>query len=176
MAKSATKDFPDGIEAEHCREARPAWTAWIRGALLGTLLLIALLGLLGGAPTGDVRATSAAADLRVHLPSPIRNGMFVETRIHIAARQPIGDAVVAIPAQLWLDTTINSLVPAATEEEYKDGEFRFHFGPLEPGERLLFKIDGQMNPPRFATTSGRIRLLDDERELAAAAVTVRVIP
>ncbi|MEJ7776864.1 MAG: hypothetical protein WKF52_05665 [Sphingomicrobium sp.] len=176
MAKAATKRFPDGIKAEHCKERRPIWTAWIRASLLGALLALGLFGFLGGAPTRDIRNVAEAAAMRVNLPNPIRNGMFIETRIDIAARQPIADAVVAIPADLWREITINSLVPAATEEEYKDGEFRFHFGPLEAGERLLFKIDGQINPPRFASASGRIRLLDGTRELVAVPVSLKVIP
>lgn len=176
MAKSATKRFPDGIKVEHCQESGPGWTAWIRAALLSGLLLAALFGFLGGAPTRGVQVTADAAAMRVHYPNPIRNGMFIETRIDIAARQPIGDAVVAISADLWRDMTINSLVPAATEEAYKDGEFRFHFGPLEPGENLLFKIDGQINPPRLERINGRIRLLDGTRELAAVPVSIRVIP
>lgn len=176
MAKAPTRPFPDGIRAEHLRERRPSRAVWIRVALLGALLLMALLGYLGGAPTREIRIAGEAAELRVHLPYPIRNGMFIESRIDIAARQPIVDAVVAIPAVLWRDMTINSLVPAASEEEYKNGEFRFHFGPLEPGERLLFKIDGQINPPRFGSVSGRIRLLDGQRELVAGPVSFTVIP
>lgn len=176
MTKAATKRFPDGISAEHCKERRPAWTAWIRASALGALLAVAMFGLLGGAPSRDIRAVSQAAEMRVNLPNPIRNGMFIETRIDIAARQPIADAVVAIPADLWREMTINSLVPAATGEEFKDGEFRFHFGPLDPGQRLLFKIDGQVNPPRLTGFNGRIRLLDGERELIAAPVSLKVIP
>ena len=176
MAKAATKAFPDGISAANCEQRRPAWAARIRAGLLGALLLAALLGFLGGAPGNETRVAAEAAELRVNLPSPVRNGMFIEMRVDVAARRPIADAVVAIPARLWRDMTINSLVPAATEEEYKDGEFRFHFGPLAPGEQLLFKIDGQLNPPKFAGAEGRIRLLDGTTEIAAAPVSLKVIP
>jgi hypothetical protein len=102
--------------------------------------------------------------------------MYVEWRIEAKARRPIEDAVVAIPADLWKDMTVNSLVPAATEEEYKDGEFRFHFGTLDAGESLLFKIDGQVNPPNVNRHRGTIRLLDGERPLALSPVDVKVMP
>ncbi len=102
--------------------------------------------------------------------------MFFETRISAEAKRPIADAVIAIPAAMWRDMTINTLIPAAAEEEFADGEFRFHFGTLGVGQALSVKIDGQMNPPRFGSSSGRIRLLDGESEIVALPITLKVIP
>lgn len=173
MARQPT--FPDGIGASNL-DPGPAWKGIAaRLALVALALAAALAGLLGGGPTPDRRGHGNGASLAVHVPNPIRNGMFAEWRVEIAARRPVGDAVIAIPANLWRDMTINTLMPAATEEEYKDGEFRFHFGPLEPGDTLLFKIDGQLNPARFSRQRGDIRLLDGERELARVPVDVKVI-
>lgn len=180
-APNETETMPDGIETRHLdpahgRPTKGGQMTWIRALVLGAILAIALAGLVGGAPTRPVHAVSAEAAMDLHVPTPVRNGMFVEWRIDITAKQPVGDAVVAVPARLWRDMTVNSLVPAATEEEFRDGEFRFHFGPLDPGQRLLFKIDGQINPPRLTKEGGAIRLLDDERELLSAPVTMKVMP
>lgn len=174
MGKSTT--FPDGIGESNQRPLSGARLTVFRTVLVGLVLLAALLGLVGGAPTAERRVETPAATMAIDVPNPIRNGMFVEWRIEVTARQPIGDAVIAISAPLWNDMTINSLVPAASEEEYKDGAFLFHFGALEAGERLLFKIDGQVNPPKFASQRGAIRLLDGERELMSAPIVLRVIP
>lgn len=92
------------------------------------------------------------------------------------ARRPMADAVIAIPVRHWRDFTINTMIPAATEEEYKDGEFRFHFDRLEAGERLMFKVDGQVNPSHIGRDMGAIRLLDDEREVAVLPFGQTVLP
>ena len=167
--------FPDGIADSHLKAGSPWKGIAVRVALVGLVLAIALAGLLGGAPTPERRTENAQAALGVHAPHPIRNGMIAEWRIMIEARAPVADAVVAIPANLWRDMTINSLLPAADKEESKDGEFRFHFGPLERGDSLEFKIDGQLNPPHFHRERGDVRLLDGERELVRVPVDVKVV-
>ena len=173
---AASNDFPDGIDRAHTRATSGSAASWIRVSIIGLLLLVGLAGWLGGGPTAERIVSNPAVEMRVHVPAPIRNGMLFEWRIAVTARAPVDDAVVAIPAVLWRDTTINSLIPAASEEEHKDGEFRFHFGPLEPGETLLFKVDGQVNPPHFQSGKGPIRLLDGERELARSMVDLKVVP
>ena len=117
-----------------------------------------------------------AATLAVTTPDRLRNGMLFETRISAQAKRPIEDAVIAIPSAMWRDMTVNTMVPAPAEEEFVAGEFRFHFGPLEPGETLTLKVDGQVNPPRYSSSSGRLRLLDGEAELAVLPLSLKVIP
>ena len=169
-------EYPQGISDRHLARAGDRHASWWRFGILATILGIALLGYLGGAPAPTFRAASTNASLAVTTPDRLRNGMFFETRISAVAKRPLGDAVIAIPAALWRDATVNTMIPAAAEEEYVGGEFRFHFGPLGPGERLGFKIDGQMNPPRFGSTGGRIRLLDGEVEIVALPIKLKVIP
>lgn len=168
--------MPDGIDTTHLNPRRSRSISWYRALIIGALLAAALFGLLGGTPTPERRAATDTVDLRVHLPDPIRNGMFVEWRIDVKVRRNVADLVVAIPANLWTDMTINSLIPAASEERFENGEYMFSFGAVEAGERLLFKIDGQVNPPRITSERGSIRLLDGDRELAAVPVRMRVVP
>lgn len=169
-------EYPQGIIESHGTAVGNHHASWWRLGILAVILAVALSGLLGGAPAPTKRAASAGASLAVTTPDRLRNGMFFETRISAEAKRPIGDAVIAIPAVLWRDLTINTLFPGPAEEKYVDGEFRFHFGPLGVGETLGVKIDGQMNPPRFSSSSGRIRLLDGETEIVALPVTLTVIP
>lgn len=168
--------YPQGIEERHGSAQGNRHASWWRLGILALILVVALFGLLGGGPAPTSRVASTSAILAVTTPDRLRNGMFFETRISAMAKAPIADAVIAIPAALWRDVTVNTMIPAAAEEEFVDGEFRFHFGPLGVGEKLGFKIDGQMNPPRFRSSSGRIRLLDGEGEIAAVPVTLKVIP
>ncbi len=169
-------EYPQGIIERHGTSAGHRHAGWLRLGILAAILGVALLGLLGGAPAQTLRMASASATLAVTTPDRLRNGMFFETRISAEAKKPIGDAVIAIPAAMWRDVTVNTMIPSPAEEEFVDGEFRFHFGPLGAGETLGIKIDGQMNPPRYSSSGGRIRLLDGEAEIVALPVSLKVIP
>ncbi len=168
--------YPQGIDESHCAPGGHRHASWWRLGILALILGVALLGFLGGAPAPTLRAASPAATLAVTSPDRLRNGIFFETRISALAKRPIEDAVIAVPAALWRDITINTMIPAAAEEEFVGGEFRFHFGPLRPGEQLGLKIDGQMNPARLGSSGGRIRLLDGESEVIALPIELKVIP
>ena len=168
--------YPEGISERHKSGDSNPHVIWWRVGLIALVLVVALFGLLGGAPAPTTRTTGAAATLAVTTPDRLRNGMLFETRVSAAARRPIEDAVIAIPIAMWRDMTVNSMIPAPAEEEFIGGEFRFHFGPLGAGEALSLKIDGQVNPPRYSGSSGRLRLLDGEVELAVLPLSLKVIP
>ncbi|MCY7399202.1 MAG: hypothetical protein LH466_10250 [Sphingomonas bacterium] len=168
--------YPQGIDERHGTAQGNRHASWWRLGILWLILAVALFGFLGGAPAPTLRASSDGASLAVTTPDRLRNGMFFETRISVEAKRPIGDAVIAIPASLWRDAAVNTMIPAPAEEEFVDGEFRFHFGPLGVGEQLGFKIDGQMNPPRYSNSAGRIRLLDGGAEIVALPISLKVIP
>ncbi|MEH3100743.1 hypothetical protein [Sphingomonas adhaesiva] len=144
--------------------------------LLGVLLILPMTGLLGGARSPVTRAVTPGATLTVKTPQTLRSGLFFETVVVVEARRPMADAVIAFPPALWRDMTINTQLPAAESEEYRDGLWRFHYGPLKPGERLETKVDGQINPPLTLGTRGEVVLLDGERPLARVPVATRVLP
>jgi hypothetical protein len=179
MSDAPAPSYPDGIVPAHADpttgsgRGRRRWLALI---LLSALMLAALLGVFGGGKARSVTIASDAAMLDVHTPRVIRNGMFFETRIRVTARAPIEKAVIAVDATLWRDMTINTMIPAPSEESFTDGAFRFDYGPLKPGETLDIKIDGQINPPLFAGTQGKIALLDGERERTAIPLRITVLP
>lgn len=170
--------YPDGLEARHAapragfhRHATP-----VTLLLLGALLLLATTGMLGGTRSPVTRVAAPLAVLTVKAPRILRSGLFFETTIVVEARRPIADAVIALPPALWRDMTINSQLPAAEKEAYRDGAWHFHYGALAAGERLEVKVDGQINPPLTIGTRGTIALLDGERVLARVPVTMRVLP
>ncbi|MCR5870338.1 MULTISPECIES: hypothetical protein [unclassified Sphingomonas] len=172
----AHSTYPDGIDPAHAEPRGGAWRRWIAVLLLAAIMLAALLGAFGGGKARPVIVESGAARLEIRTPRVIRNGEFFETHIRVTARAPVAKAVVAIDAGLWRDMTINTMIPAAGEESFKDGAFEFDFGPLKAGETLAIKIDGQINPPLLAGTRGRIALFDGERELATVPLAITVLP
>ena len=175
MTRTASP-YPDGIDPVHAEPRGGAWRRWIAILLLAGVMLAALLGAFGGGKVRPLIVENRGARLEVATPRVIRNGVFFETRLRVVARQPIDKAVITVDASLWRDMTINTMIPAPSEEQVKDGAFRFDYGSLKPGETLDIKIDGQINPPLFAGTRGRIALFDDERELAALPLRITVLP
>ncbi len=179
MNDATASSFPDGIVESHADPAtgtgrgRRRWLALI---LLSALMIAALLGLFGGGKARPLTVASDMAQLEVRTPRVIRNGEFFETQIRVTAHTPIDKAVIAVDATLWRDMTINTMIPAPSEESFKDGVFRFDYGPLKPGESLDIKIDGQINPPLFAGTRGTVAVLDGERQLAAIPLRITVLP
>ena len=144
--------------------------------ILALVLAAALSGLAGGQPSPLRTKSFEAARLEVKTPSVIRNGEFFETRIRIEAARDVSDAVLAVSSSLWTDMTINTMIPAAAEESFKDGTHRFSYGKLRAGETLVVKIDGQINPPLFAGTRGDIALFDGERRLGSMPLQIKVLP
>ncbi|WP_145923396.1 hypothetical protein [Sphingopyxis macrogoltabida] len=176
-AAAAHSRRPDGISEKMISGQR-----WHRHAspvsfvLLAAVVAIALSGLVGGQPSPLRSQDFGAARLEVKTPSVIRNGEFFETRIRVEATRDISDAVLAVSPSLWTDMTINTMIPAAAEESYKDGAYRFSYGKLRAGETLVVKIDGQINPPLFAGTRGDIALFDGERRLGSMPLQIKVLP
>jgi len=144
--------------------------------ILGTVLVLAFAGFAGGQPSPRNESNFGRAALSIKTPKIIRNGEFFETDIVIRTTAPIDDAVLAIDATLWRDMTINTMIPAPADEEFKEGAFRFSYGPLDAGETLRVKIDGQINPPLFAGTRGGIAIYDSERLIGRQPVSIKVLP
>jgi hypothetical protein len=169
------RDFPDGVADRNVSEQRPGWN-WLSLVVLGAVMLAALLGVFGGGKARPIVVDSATARFEVASPRTIRNGEFFEMRIRIEAKRPIAKAVLVVPASLWRDMTINSMIPAPSEEKAERGAFRFDYGALKAGDVLHVKVDGQINPPLFAGTSGTVELADDQRPIASVPLNIRVLP
>jgi hypothetical protein len=173
-----TLDYPDGVVPDH---AEPRGRLHRHASLfsLAVLLLVMLLGisgLLAGAPTDPRSGDFANARLTVTVPATMRNGQFFEMRLLVEAHRPIDKLVIALPPKLWRDLTINTMVPAASEEAFEDGAFRFDYGALEAGKALVVKVDGQINPPLTLGNRGEIAIYDGEQRIGAVSVQVTVLP
>lgn len=170
--------YPDGVDSRHVerrgllhRHASP-----LSLIVLGALMAAALLGLFGGGKDRPIRVENDTSTFMLAMPRVMRNGEFFEMRMNLTAKRDIGDATIAIAPSLWRDLTINTTIPSATDEDASTGWFRFHYGPLEAGERLVVKMDGQINPPLFAGTRGTVAVMDGDQVLHRVPVTVKVLP
>jgi hypothetical protein len=168
--------LPEGIGDEHSRPVA-GWRVHaspLSLVVFGVVIVLALTGLLGR--ESDRRAEGSGVRLAVHSSEIIRNGEFFEMRISVEADAPIGELVIGIGDGLWEDMTVNTLIPAATEEESADGEFRFTFASLEAGTPFLLKIDLQVNPDIVGGNDGSVTVYDGEDELATTDVSITVLP
>jgi len=172
----STSQPPDGISDEHVEPV----TGWQRHAsplsilVFGGVIVLGMAGLLGH--ERDWRAAANGVELRVHSPEIIRNGEFFEIRVDVESSEPIGALVIGVDASLWEDITVNTMIPAAADEESADGEFRFTFAPLAAGTRFAFKADLQVNPDILGGNEGAITVYDGEELLAATDVSITVLP
>ncbi|KTW00046.1 hypothetical protein [Sphingomonas sanguinis] len=178
MAQLGNTDLPDGIDKSHLAPVRGlrAHASLLAFIVLGATMAVAATGLLGGAPAPVTSVSAPAASLELKVARPLRSGLFFETHIRVTARRAIAKPVIGVDASLWRDLTINSQVPAPANESFKDGQYRFEYGPLEAGETLEVKIDGQTNPPLIGRVAGNVTLLDDDTPLTKAHVSIPVLP
>ena len=168
--------YPDGIDERHVRPL----AGWRRHAsplslaVFGAVVALALSGLLGHERQWEAQGRSTS--LTVHMPEIIRNGEFFEMRVAIESGEAIGELAVGIDQALWEDMTVNTLIPAATDETSEDGEFRFTFAELAAGTPFLLKVDLQVNPDILGGNQGVVTVYDGEDELTRVGVQITVLP
>lgn len=168
--------YPDGIDERHVRPL----AGWRRHAsplslaVFGAVVVLALTGLLGHERQWQTQGGSTS--LSVHMPEIIRNGEFFEMRVTVEAAEPIGELVVGIDQALWEDMTVNTLIPAATDETSEDGEYRFTFAELSAGTPFLLKVDAQVNPDILGGNEGVVTVYDGDEELTRVNVAIAVLP
>jgi hypothetical protein len=165
---------PDGIEPHHVREPTAGHANPIGLIVLGTAMVVALLGFAGSEV--DRSASGNGVTLSWHGPERIRNGEFFELRITVTGSERVGRLVLGIDASLWEDFTINTFIPGAEAETSREGEFLFDFGELAAGETLLVKVDAQINPDKLGANSGTLTAYDGDQALTELALTIEVRP
>lgn len=173
-----SREYPDGLDARNMHGGRlfARHASPLSIILLGSLLALALFDVAGGRPATPITADFGAAALTVDTPATLRNGEFFETRIDVRADADIADLTIAVAPELWRDMTINTTLPSPAEESFDDGLLRWSYGPMKAGDTLHVKVDGQINPPLFAGTSGAIFLYDGDRRLGRLPMSIKVFP
>ena len=168
--------LPDGIGEENIRPVKSWWrhASPLSLVVFGAVLALAFAGFLGH--ERDWRASEGGTELLVHAPEVTRNGEFMEMRVSVETDEPIGELVVGVDTDLWEDFTVNTMIPAATDEESVDGEFRFTFAELEPGTSFLLKIDLQVNPDIVGGNDGMVTVYDGEEAVVGTSISITVLP
>lgn len=173
---STETGFPDGISDDNVRPVED----WRRRAsplslvAFGVVVALAMSGWLGRERTWS--AEGEGTSLEVHTPEIIRNGEFLEMRVRVSSETPITELVIGIEESLWEDVTVNTMIPAATDEASEDGEVRLTFAEVPAGAAFLFKVDMQINPDILGGNEGTLTVYDGETELVATDISITVLP
>mgnify|MGYP000439199476 CR=1 FL=1 len=175
-AEPKSASYPDGLNEDNLRPV----AEWRRHAspigllAFGLVVGLALVGLLGRERTWA--AEDGETRLTVHTSEIIRSGEFFEMRIRVEPETDIGELVIGIEDAIWEDITVNTMIPAASEEANEEGETRFTFAELPAGTELLLKIDMQINPDILFGNEGRVTVYDGEAELVSTPISITVLP
>lgn len=174
MAKRAASALPDGLDTRH-ENPRGGHASLVSLILLGALMV---WGLSGRAGNHDEQLAARTADVTVEVTSPgwIRAGEIYEQKIRITALRPIEKLGLAVTPEVWREVTVNSLMPEPESQEQKGADWRFAWKRLEAGATFELKVDAQVNPSLWGRNSGRIAVLDGDRELATVPVAMNVLP
>jgi hypothetical protein len=167
---------PDGLSDEHTRPSNGLrrHASPLSVVVFGSVIVLGLAGFLGH--ERDWQAAANGTQLTVHAPEITRNGEFLEMRISVESDEPIGELVIGVESGLWEDMTVNTMVPAATDEGSADGEFRFTFAELEPGTVFLLKVDLQVNPDILGGNDGTVTVYDGEELIVEIPISTSVLP
>ena len=176
-AGRAAAKAPDGIERRHIDPTGRAWRNGVGLVVFSVTVVLSLFGVYGREHT--VAATDGEGGVRasVHLPEVLRNGEFFEMQFRIEVGEAaVEDLTIAVDASVWRDITVNTFIPAASEETSEEEAYRFAFGPMEAGSTFVAKVDAQVNPDILGANSGVIGVYDGEQLLLELPVEIGVLP
>ena len=162
-------DIPDRIVLARHRDLTGVSKApWARRAILGAIVLFAVLGLanvFGQRPSTSVAATSAAA-LKLYAPERLRGGLLFSARFHVFARQEIRNAVLVLEPG-WLEgMAVNTIEPSPVGEASSGGRLTLQLGHIPKGSSYALYMQFQVNPTNLAwRRNADVTLADGSRPL-----------
>ena len=172
-------DQPDGIALPRHRDLEGrAWHPWVRRALLGVVLLIAVLALTGmfGQRPSSTSAEAAPATMTISAPDAVRGGLLFQARFTIEASRALDDATLVLN-QAWLDgLTINTIEPGPVNEASRNGSLALSLGHLPAGAKYVLYMEFQVNPTTVGSRTLRAELDDGDQPVLTISRGLRIFP
>lgn len=171
--------MPAGLSLEHNRDLagreKHPWTRRVLVAVLGGVLVAALLNVFGQRPS-STSASAPGASLTVKAPTQLRSGLIFQARITVAAARELERAAVVLDPG-WLEgITINTIEPAPIGEASRDGRLVLELGRVPAGDDHVLYLQMQVNPTTVGRRSTEVVLEDRGRMLARVEGTTTIWP
>lgn len=169
---------PQFLVLEKSRDSQHPVELWVRRAVLAGIAVLALLALLnvfGQRPVTTV-ADGEQARIEVQAPTALRGGVLFMGRITIETQEELENATLVLDRG-WLESMhVNTIEPAPTEEESRDGRLALSYGRLAAGETAVVYLQLQVNPTNVGRRSQSVELHDGEELVARTDRTVTILP
>lgn len=174
-------DVPDNLTLKRHRDLEGMYRSgiWIRRAVLGTIAVFCLLGLVNrlGQTAATSRVTFPAGSLTVTAPSALRGGDLWSAVFTVTANSGIETPVLVLD-QGWANgLAINTIEPSPADETSRDGRLAFTLSPIRAGHSYKLFMQFQVNPTTIAwKRSQGVQLDNGNVMLARLSRTVTVYP
>jgi hypothetical protein len=140
------------------------WPHRIGIALLGAIVIAALLNVFGQRAQTST-ATTSAARLQIYAPTHARGGLIYTARFRIDALQEIKRAVLVL-APGWADGyTFNGAAPSPASESSADGKVSLTLGKIARGQHYTLFVSLQVNPTTVGNPRQTVWLYDGNKVL-----------
>jgi hypothetical protein len=113
-----------------------------------------------GQKTSETRETGQAADLEVEAPSASRGGLIYQVRFRVQARRDLAEPALVLDPGWFEGLTINTFQPDPAEWEHRDGRNVLVYGPVASGEKLVARLQFQVNPTAVGRREQGVALED----------------
>jgi hypothetical protein len=144
-------------------------------SLLAVIPLLALLDVFGQKPTTTVAATPRAR-MELSAPEAVRGGLFFQSRIEIRALDRIAHPRLVLD-EGWVEgMQVNSIEPAPSDEESRDGRVALSYTTLEKGDVLKVWLQFEVDPTTVGRQPYGLELDDDQRPIAHIAHELTIFP
>jgi hypothetical protein len=167
MRKSAMSSAPETLTLSRHRDREGwvgPWPSRIGIALLGAIVIAALLDVFGQRPQTST-ATSGAAQLQISAPTHLRSGLIYTARFRIDALREIKRAVLVL-APGWAEGyTFNGAAPQPASESSADGKLSLTLGRIPRGQRYTLFVSLQVNPTTVGHPGQTVWLYDGSKPL-----------
>jgi len=144
-------------------------------SLLAVIPLLALLDFFGQKPLSS-QAANPRVRMTLSAPETLRGGLLFQSRIEIHALDRIAHPRLVLDEGWMEGMQVNSIEPAAGDEESRDGRVTLSYTTLEAGDVLKVWLQFEAAPTTVGPRSWGLELDDDLQPVAHIARQLTVLP